>query len=203
MTPQLLARARRHLVRRDPVLASVIRTVGRCTLADGRKDLFAGLVRSIVSQQLSAKASDTILERVERLLPDGHLSADALLEVPAPALRAAGLSTRKVEYVHDLCARCNEGFCLDDLHALDDEAVIERLTSIRGIGQWTAEMQLIFRLGRPDVLPLDDVGVQRAVQRVYGLRRKPTPTRLTRIAEPWRPYRSVACWYLWAALDGE
>ncbi len=198
----VVARARRHLIRCDPVLATVIRDVGPCRWGGGQPDLFAGLVRAIVSQQLSAKAADTIHGRVLQLLPRQHLSAAALLDIPHDTLRSAGLSTRKAEYLRDLCGLVETGTLrLDRLRALPDDRVIEELTSIRGVGRWTAEMMLMFRLHRPDVLPLDDVGLQRAVQRAYGLRRKPTARQLTRLAEPWRPWRTVACWYLWATLD--
>ena len=117
-------------------------------------------------------------------------------------LRAVGLSPQKLRYMRDLCVRVADGSL--SLHALEsrpDEEVIEALTSVKGIGRWTAEMFLIFRLHRPDVLPVDDLGIVKAVQRAYRLRLAPTPERLTRIGEAWRPYRSVACWYLWASLD--
>jgi DNA-3-methyladenine glycosylase II len=210
---EILARARRHLVRRDPVLANVIRGVGSCRWGDGPADhLFAGLVRAIVSQQLSSAAADTILRRICQLLPDERVEPGSLLAVPEATLRQAGLSTRKTEYLRDLSRRIADGEVrLEDLVAMSDAEVIRTLTSIRGVGQWTAEMMLIFRLKRPDVLPLDDVALLRAVQRAYGLRRRPTPRQFTRMAEAWRPWRSmaeawrpwrsVACWYLWASLD--
>jgi DNA-3-methyladenine glycosylase II len=202
MDRAVLARARRHLTRRDPVLADLMRDVGPCRWGDGLPDLFAGLVRAIVSQQLSVKAADTILGRVHRLLPGERLEPGALLQVPTADLRAAGLSARKAEYVQDLARHVLEGTLrLDQLPTLDDESVIRVLTSIRGVGRWTAEMILIFRLHRPDVLPLDDVSLLRAVQRTYRLKRRPTPRQFTRLAEVWRPWRSVACWYLWASLD--
>lgn len=191
-------------MRRDPVLADVIRTVGPCRWGEGVPDLFAGLVRAIVSQQLSVKAADTIMGRVLQLLPERRLDPATLQHVPVTALRAAGLSQRKAEYVRDVAARFDRGeFRADDFPAMADEAVIETLTQIRGIGRWSAEMVLMFRLHRPDVLPLDDVGLLRAVQRVYGLRRRPTPNQLTRLGETWRPWRTVACWYLWGSLDVE
>lgn len=199
-----LARARRHLVRQDPVLARIIAEVGSCRLAHGTPDhLFEGLVRAIVSQQLSAKAADTIYRRVCALAGDGDGPDPRAIAVLAPdALRGAGLSTRKAEYVIDLARRVSSGALhLDALATLGDEDAMAQLTAIRGIGRWTAEMVLIFLLHRLDVLPVADVGLQRAVQRAYRLGRKPSPTRLTRIAEPWRPWRSVACWYLWQWLD--
>jgi DNA-3-methyladenine glycosylase II len=202
MNREVLARGRRHLRRRDPVLAEVIRRVGPCRWGEAQPDLFAGLVHAIVSQQLSVKAAATILGRVQRLLPDERIEPGALLSVPLTALRAAGLSTRKAEYVRDLAARFTDGSLrVHDLDELPDAAVVEQLTSVRGIGPWTAEMILIFRLNRPDVLPLSDAALLRAVQRTYKLRRRPTPRQLTRLSEPWRPWRSLACWYLWASID--
>lgn len=191
-------------MRRDPVLADVIRTVGPCRWGEGTPDLFAGIVRAIASQQLSVKAADTILGRVLQLLPDQRIDPATLQHIPVPALRAAGLSNRKAEYLRDVAARFHSGeFRADDFPRLSDDEVIETLTRIRGIGRWSAEMVLMFRLHRPDVLPLDDVGLLRAVQRVYGMKRRPTPKQLTRLGEAWRPWRTVACWYLWGSLDVE
>jgi DNA-3-methyladenine glycosylase II len=202
MQREMVARARRHLLRRDPVLAGVIRTVGPCRWADGTSDLFTGLVRAIASQQLSSKAADTILGRVHALLADERLAPESLLAIPRTSLRAAGLSERKTEYLHDVAGRFQRGELRQEmLDVLSDEEVIRALTEVRGVGRWTAEMILIFRLRRPDVLPLDDVALMRAVKRAYGLRRTPTPKQFTRIAEAWRPWRSVACWYLWASLE--
>lgn len=199
-----LARARRHLARRDPVLARIVEQVGPCGLRHGTHDhLFDGLLRAIISQQLSARAADTIHRRVCALAgADGRPDPRAVASLPPEALRGAGLSTRKAEYVVDLARRVDSGVLhLDTLAALGDEEAMGQLTAIRGIGRWTAEMVLIFLLHRLDVLPLADVGLQRAVQRAYRLGRKPSPARLIRIAEPWRPWRSVACWYLWRWLD--
>src|SRR6185503_12086731 len=116
-------------------------------------------------------------------------------------LRGVGLSGQKVGYLRDLSARIADGrLDLDELDWLSDELVIERLTAVKGFGRWTAEMFLMFRLHRPDVLPVGDLGIVTAVQRLYGLRKRPDPKRLLKIGEPWRPYRSVACWYLWQSL---
>jgi DNA-3-methyladenine glycosylase II len=204
MTTPDYAPARRYLARRDPVLAAVIRRVGPCGLGqDDHRDLFQVLLGTIVSQQLSAKAAATIHGRVVALAGGGRMTAAALLAVEPTALRAAGLSTRKVEYVRDLATRVAAG-TLSRRHIahLPDEDAIAALTEVRGIGRWSAEMVLMFHLLRPDVLPLDDVSLLNAAKRVYGLRTRPTPARFTRLAEPWRPWRSVGCWYLWAAADG-
>ena len=117
---------------------------------------------------------------------------------------ACGLSPQKLRYIRDLCARVLDGSLpLDHIETLTDDEVIAALTAVKGIGRWTAEMFLIFRLHRPDVLPVGDLGIVNAVRRAYRLRKAPTPARLTKIGEPWRPYRSIACWYLWASLDNE
>jgi DNA-3-methyladenine glycosylase II len=197
-------RARRLLARRDPILRDLMRTHGPCRLAARQHaDPFKALTRAIVGQQLSAKAAATIFSRFEALF-DSFPTPTQVLAVPDDRLRGVGLSSQKLGYLRDLCRRIAEGeLPLDVLDRMDDEAVIENLTQVKGIGRWTAEMFLIFRLQRPDVLPVGDLGIVRAVQRAYKLRKAPTPDRLTRIGEAWRPYRSVACWYLWASLNNE
>ena len=202
MTRAVVARARRHLLRRDPILAGVIRDVGPCRWGEAEPDLFAGLVQAIVSQQLSVKAAASIMRRIRCLLPDDRLDPSALSQTSTAALRKAGLSERKAGYIRDISARFIEGeLQLDELGVLPDAEVIRLLTSLRGIGRWSAEMILIFRLNRPDVLPVDDVGLLRAVERTYNLRQRPSPQQLTDLSELWRPWRSIACWYLWASLD--
>jgi DNA-3-methyladenine glycosylase II len=197
-------RAQRLLARRDPVLRELMRAQGPCGLAARQHaDPFKALIRAIVGQQLSAKAAATIFARFEALF-DAFPDASQVLSVSDERLRAVGLSSQKLGYLRDLCSRIVQGeLPLDVLDRMDDEAVIERLTQVKGIGRWTAEMFLIFRLQRPDVLPLGDLGILKAVQRAYKLRKTPSPDRLTRIGEAWRPYRSVACWYLWASLNNE
>lgn len=196
--------ARRHLIRVDPTLGAFIRRAGPCGLGTGRRrDPFQALLRSIVSQQLSVKAADTIFDRFTALFPGGRPAPAHLLVLDDPPLRAAGLSGQKVRYMRDLATRVLDGrLRLSRLHALPDEAALAALTEVKGIGRWTAEIFLMFTLGRPDVLPADDVGLMNAAQRLYGLRRRPTPERLRRLGEPWRPYRSTACWYLWHSLNG-
>jgi DNA-3-methyladenine glycosylase II len=197
-------RARRLLARRDPILRDLMRAHGPCRLAARQHaDPFKALIRAIVGQQLSAKAAATIFSRFEALF-DAFPTPLQVLAVPDDRLRGVGLSSQKLGYLRDLCRRIVEGeLPLDVLDRMDDEAVIEKLTQVKGIGRWTAEMFLIFRLQRPDVLPVGDLGIVRAVQRAYKLRKAPSPDRLTRIGEVWRPYRSVACWYLWASLNNE
>ena len=205
MTSAEYDRARRLLMRRDRVLAGAIKRIGPCGMASRqRSDHLTALVGAIVSQQLSTKAAATIFQRVVALVPEGEaLSGDGLARLDDRSLRGVGLSRQKVGYLRDLCARIAAGrLVLDELDALPDEAVIERLTSVKGLGRWTAEMFLMFRLHRPDVLPVGDLGIVKAVQKLYGLRKRPEPGRLLKMGEAWRPYRSVACWYLWQTLKG-
>lgn len=204
LTPDDYARARRVLMRRDPVLGAVIKAIGPCLMADRqRRDHLTALAGSIVSQQLSTKAAATIFGRFQALFsPDAPLSAQAVLALDDQSLRGVGLSGQKVRYLRDLCERIVDGrLVLDEIELLDDEAVIARLTEVKGFGRWTAEMFLMFRLHRPDVLPVGDLGIVNAVQRLYGLRSKPDAKKLIRLGEAWRPYRSVASWYLWQSLQ--
>ena len=196
------SKARRILARRDPILRDLMRRHGPCRLADSQHtDPFQALVHAIISQQLSTKAAATIAGRVDALL-DGLPMPARVSAVSDAQLRSAGLSGQKVRYLRDLCARIGDGTLpLDALDRMPDEEVIAALTRVKGIGRWTAEMFLMFRLHRPDVLPVGDLGIVKAVQRAYRLRAVPSPTRLLRLGESWRPYRSVACWYLWASLD--
>ena len=196
------SKARRLLARRDPILRDLMRAHGPCRLAERQHtDPFKALIRAIVGQQLSAKAAATIFGRFEALF-DTFPSAAQVMAMPDDRLRGVGLSSQKTSYLRDLCRRIEEGALpIEALDRMDDEAVIEKLTQVKGVGRWTAEMFLIFRLQRPDVLPVGDLGIVKAVQRAYKLRKVPTPARLTRIGEAWRPYRSVACWYLWASLN--
>jgi DNA-3-methyladenine glycosylase II len=203
VTPNDYARARRILLRRDPVLAALIRQHGPCGLAAAqRSDHFSALVRAIVFQQLSTKAASTIYSRLVALLPGGELTPAALAALSDDQLRSAGISRQKGSYLRDLCAKVGKGVVpLDDLEGMDDEQVVAALTTVKGIGRWSAEMFLMFRLHRPDVLPVGDLGIVNAVMKVYRLRKKPTPERLRRLGEAWKPYRSVASWYLWRSLD--
>src|SRR5262245_22901161 len=196
------ARARRLLARRDPILRDLMRRHGACGLAEAqRSDPFRALCHAIIAQQLSTKAAATIEGRFAALF-SGQPTPAAVAGASDDELRAVGLSPQKLRYIRDLCGRILDGsLALHDLGGLSDDAVIAALTNVKGIGRWTAEMFLIFRLHRPDVLPLDDLGIVKAVQRAYRLRLAPTPARMTKIGDAWRPYRSVACWYLWASLD--
>jgi DNA-3-methyladenine glycosylase II len=202
-TPDYVA-ARRALMRRDPVLAEIIRLKGACGLGAVRDrfDHFAMHVRAIVFQQLSTKAATTIHDRLMGYLPDGKPTAEALAAITDDQLRTAGISRQKAQYLRDLCEKVRSGAVpLADVDSMSDDDVIAVLTQVKGIGRWTAEMFLIFRLQRPDVLPLNDLGIVNAIQRAYRLRKKPTPDRMRKLGEAWRPYRSIASWYLWRSLD--
>ena len=206
LTPDGYARARRLLMRRDPILGAAIKRIGPCLMAERqRKDHLSALVGSIVSQQLSTKAAATIFARFLALFPDHHIpDAAAIAAASDAALRGVGLSGQKVGYMRDLSARIADGrLNLDELEALPDEDVIARLTSVKGFGRWTAEMFLMFRLHRPDVLPAGDLGIVNAIQRLYGLRKRPNAKRILKMGEAWKPYRSVASWYLWQTLRNE
>jgi DNA-3-methyladenine glycosylase II len=203
MTPDDYRKAERLIARRDPVLRAVIGEIGACGMAARQQtDHLTALVRSLVGQQLSTKAAATIFARVCALVPDGAVTARSLAAVEDRALRSAGLSGQKLAYIRDLCARVeDERLKLEELDTLADEDVIDRLTTVKGFGRWTAEMFLMFRLHRPDVLPVGDLGIRNAIQRLYRLRKPPNPKRMLEIGEAWRPYRSVACWYLWRTLS--
>jgi DNA-3-methyladenine glycosylase II len=205
LTPPDYVRARRILLRRDPILAALIRRHGPCGLAAAqRADHFSALVRAITFQQLSTKAASTIYNRMMALMPEGVPTPAGFGCVTDAQLRAAGMSRQKSAYLRDLCEKVASGSVdLDALEAMTDEDVIASLVKVKGIGRWSAEMFLIFRLLRPDVLPVDDLGIVTAVQRAYKLRKRPSPDRLRKIGEAWRPYRSVASWYLWRSLDNE
>jgi DNA-3-methyladenine glycosylase II len=193
-------------MRRDPVLASAIKRIGPCRMAERqRKDHLSALVGAIVSQQLSTKAAATIYGRFVALFPEGEaLNAEAIAAQSDKAMRSVGLSGQKVGYMRDLSARIVDGrLQLESLESLPDEAVIERLTEVKGFGRWTAEMFLMFRLHRPDVLPVGDLGIVNAIQRLYRLRKRPDAKRIQKLGEAWKPYRSVASWYLWQTLRNE
>lgn len=190
-----------HLRRSDPVLRDVIRRVGPCRLPL-RRDRFATLVRAIVGQQVSGHAARAIFARLQQAVVPEKLSATAIQGLTSDQLRAVGLSRQKASYLHDLCAKTSCGEVrLNQLGRLDDDRVIEELTKIKGIGRWTAEMLLIFSIGRLDVLPCDDLGIRNALQNLYELGASPDRPTCQQIAQPWRPYASVASWYCWRSLE--
>jgi DNA-3-methyladenine glycosylase II len=203
------AQARAALAKSDPTMAALIERVGKIDLATRLKrrseerpaDAYGALLRAIVGQQLSTKAARTIYLRVLDLFGGSTPSPEQLLEASETDLRGAGLSGRKVEYVRDLAIHVIDGELeLDRLGELGDEEAIAEIVAVRGLGQWTAEMFLLFHLERPDVLSGGDLGIRKAVQIEYGLKEMPAPLRVLEIGEPWRPHRSLASLYLWESL---
>jgi DNA-3-methyladenine glycosylase II len=199
-------KAVRHLRTADPALGAIISSIGPFAMElKSSRSLFGALAEAIVYQQLSNKAAATIYGRVEALFPrakDGFTPRH-ILKAPDEHLRGCGLSRAKVLAVLDLARRVdgNELPTLDEAQALEDAALIERLITVRGIGRWSAEMFLMFRLGRPDVLPIDDYSLRKAYAKAFGKRKLPTPDALAKHGERWRPYRTVASWYLWRTLE--
>ncbi|HVT40702.1 MAG TPA: DNA-3-methyladenine glycosylase [Gemmatimonadaceae bacterium] len=193
----------RHLRKVDPSLAAIIDRVGPYRLTPRTEGThFDYVVRCIVGQQLSGKAASTIYQRLRDLYGGGPPTPKQLLRTPDAKLRAVGLSGRKVEYVKELAARTEAGsIAILGIHEMSDDEVMETLVSVRGIGRWTAQMVLMFRLGRPDILPELDLGVQKAVQRLHRMRKLPTPQKLQKIGKKWAPYRTIAAWYLWRSLE--
>jgi DNA-3-methyladenine glycosylase II len=193
-------RAQRHLRRRDPILKELITRIGPCTLRHD-PDGFGLLARAIISQQISTKAARAITARLVERLGDAGLCPAAVVRAHGRTLRAAGLSASKAAFIRDLARRCHKGELeLARLPSLSDEEVIERLTIVHGIGRWTAEMHLIFSLGRPDVLPVADFGLRVAMRKHYGLPDPPHRDHLVAQALPWKPYRSIATWFMWRSL---
>jgi 3-methyladenine DNA glycosylase/8-oxoguanine DNA glycosylase len=193
-----------HLNACDARLARLIEQVGPLTLQpSATSSTFEALAESIVYQQLTGKAAATIHGRLCGLLPGGRLKPEGVLELKDAALRGAGLSRSKMLAIRDLASRAVAGTVpsVRELHTMSDEAIIERLVQVRGVGRWTAEMILIFRLGRPDVLPVHDYGVRHGFKLAYRKRSLPTPRELGAHGEKWRPFRTAASWYLWRAVD--
>ena len=195
----------RHLSKTDPVMRRLIREVGPFTLTlRSKRSPFESLARAIAHQQLHERAAESILRRFEALFPTGRFPQPSdLLAMDEQAIRGAGFSQAKVAALRDLAAKTLDGTVPTGaiVRKLDDEAIVERLIAVRGVGRWTVEMLLIFQLGRPDVLPVDDFGVRNGFRIAYGLRKMPTPKKVARHGERWKPYRTAAAWYLWRAAD--
>jgi DNA-3-methyladenine glycosylase II len=199
------AQAIRHLTRVDPVMRRLIRDVGPFALTPrGRRTPFESLARAIAFQQLHEKAAESILKRFIALFPGRRFPHPAeLLTAHTDAIRGAGFSGAKVLALRDLAVKTLDGTVPTgrEIKTLDDEAIVERLVAVRGIGRWTVEMLLIFQLGRPDVLPVDDFGVRNGFRIAYRRRAMPSPNEVLRYGERWKPYRTAAAWYLWRAAD--
>jgi len=196
-------KALNHLRRVDPKFGAVIDAVGACRYQAREEGThFGALVRSIVYQQLSGKAAGTIHSRLRALYGDRDPTPAEILSTPEPVLRGVGLSRQKLSYLFDLASRVERGeLPLENVHELDDDTLTTALVEVKGIGRWTAQMFLMFRLGRTDVLPDLDLGIQKGLQRAYGLRSMPKPKDVLRHGEKWAPYRTIASWYLWRLLD--
>jgi DNA-3-methyladenine glycosylase II len=200
--PVDFSQAELHLSQADSVLSTLISRHGPCAIRPQR-EYFVALTEAILSQQLSVKAAATIFGRFKEKLR-GRIAPEKILRLTAPQFRAAGISRQKTAYLRDLAAKWQNGAIAPRRFVkMSDEEVIAALTQVKGIGRWTAEMFLIFSLLRLDVLPVDDLGFRKAVQAAYKLRKLPEAKRLTEIAACWRPYRSIATWYLWASLDNK
>jgi 3-methyladenine DNA glycosylase/8-oxoguanine DNA glycosylase len=204
-TPASLRKAVAHLCAADPAMAALIARIGPCKLkVNQEQDLFLTLARAIIFQQLHGKAAETIFNRTAALFPRSEVfTANNIKRASEDKLRSAGLSRNKQLALRDLAEKVlNHTLpAMDELHGLDNEEIITTLTSVRGIGRWTVEMLLMFRLGRPDVLPVDDFGVRKGYMLMHGHDEMPTPKALKAYGEVWTPWRTVASWYLWRATD--
>ncbi|MFM2123582.1 MAG: hypothetical protein RL328_33 [Acidobacteriota bacterium] len=196
-----MRKAIHHLKRSDPVLAAIIGRVGPYAMPYG-EPVFHNLARSITYQQLSGKAAATIFGRLTAAASD-PLTPESVLTLRPTKMRALGLSGQKTEYIRDLARKTRDGeVSFERCLTLDDAAVIEHLTRVKGIGVWTVHMFLMFALRRENVLPTGDLGIRMAMKKAYGLDERPKPQEMQRIAEPWHPYCTIASWYLWRSLEG-
>lgn len=196
--------AARHLSKTDPVMAQLVDRFGASDLKPRRLPPFQSIAHAIIHQQLSGAAAGTILKRFNALFDvDAFPTPEAVLRLDVDRLRTAGLSRPKAGYIRDLAEKSIDGVVpsLKECDRLTDAELVERLTSIKGVGRWTVEMLLIFNLGRPDVLPVHDLGVRRGFKNAYRKRGMPTPEQLDRFGVRWSPHRSTAAWYLWQAAD--
>lgn len=197
----LLHDAHRHLLNRDKVLAGVIKEVGPCTL-NRQTNRYRNLLRAIVGQQISSAAARSVFSKFEATVHTRALQPEAVNLLTDEQLRAAGLSSQKIRYIRDLTGHVLDGrLNLRSLHTKTDEEVIALLTDVKGIGLWTAHMFLMFSLGRPDVFPWGDLGIQAAIRNLYGFDSLPSKEECLEIAQPWSPYATIASWYLWRTID--
>ena len=192
-----------HLKGADPALAQLIERCGPCTLSPDAADPFAALCESILYQQLSGKAAATIASRFKALYGDAYPHPAQLLKTKDEVLRGGGISRGKLLALQDLARKAQDGAVdFKAILKMDDDAVIHHLIQVRGIGRWTAEMFLIFNQGRLDVFPVLDLGIQKGVQKLYGYKKLPAESTMRKHAEKWKPYRTIATWYLWRQVDG-
>jgi DNA-3-methyladenine glycosylase II len=194
--------ALQHL-KKDPILAEIIRKAGPFQMKY-HEPAFETLVRSIVFQQLSGKVASVIYGRLQAAVGAAGVTPEAILKLRPERMRKLGLSKQKTGYIRELARHTKaRTVVFEDMPAMDDAAVVEHLTKVRGIGVWTAQMFLMFALRRNDVLPVGDLGIRMAIRKAYGLEELPKPAEIEKLAEPWRPWASVASWYLWRSLDGQ
>jgi DNA-3-methyladenine glycosylase II len=191
----------KHLKKSDPVIAAIIQRVGPCAI-QYREPSFESLVRSIVYQQLSGRVASVIFGRLHAAAGEEQLTPAGIMKLRPEKMRKLGLSGQKTLYIRELAKHTKRGsIVFEDLHAAGDAAVIEHLTRVKGIGVWTAQMFLMFALRREDVLPVADLGIRSAMKKAYGLDDLPKPPEMEKIAAAWKPYSSIACWYLWRSLE--
>lgn len=203
LAPDTIDKALAHLRRSDPVMRDVIDRTGPCTMKKGRRH-FQSLARAIVAQQISSKAAQSIWSRLQNAARPRPLTAEIVASMTRDELRALGVSPQKAGYLHDLAMRVQNGTLqLSRLARYPDEEVIARLVAVRGIGVWTAQMFLMFSLGRLDVFPHGDLGLRTAIRNLYRLPELPDRQRCAPIVRPWRPYSTIACWYLWRTVEEE
>lgn len=195
------SKALKHLSLRDPALALIIKSVGKYSI-ERRPEPFRSLVEAIIYQQLAGRAADTIYGRFLKIYRGRFPSPRRILDTTEAEFRSAGLSRQKIRYIRDLAAHVADGrLKLELIAGLEDNQVVEQLVRVKGIGKWTADMFLIFCLGRPDVLPVGDLGLRRAMMATYHLAELPLPAKMQEIASAWKPYCSVATWYMWKSLE--
>jgi len=193
--------ALKHLKKSDPVIAAIIQRVGPCAI-QYREPSFETLVRSIVYQQLSGRVASVIFARLHAAAGEEQLTPEGIMKLRPEKMRKLGLSGQKTLYIRELAKHTKRGrIVFENLSATDDLAVIEHLTRVKGIGVWTAQMFLMFALRREDVLPVADLGIRSAMKKAYGLPDLPKPAEMEKIAAVWKPYTSIACWYLWRSLE--
>jgi DNA-3-methyladenine glycosylase II len=193
--------ALKHLKKSDPVIAAIIRRVGPCAI-QYREPSFETLVRSIVYQQLSGRVASVIFARLHAAAGEDRLTPAGIMKLRPEKMRKAGLSGQKTRYIRELAKHTKRGSVVfENLPDADDAMVIEHLTQVKGIGVWTAQMFLMFALRREDVLPVADLGIRSAMKKAYGLEELPKPPEMEKIAAAWKPYTSIACWYLWRSLE--
>lgn len=205
ITEDLKRQAAEHLAMHDPLLKPVIATAGLATISPHR-DYYHALVSSIIGQQLSVKAAATIKDRFKGLFGDRFPEPQEILDTSIEDLRSVGLSKGKATYVQDLAQHILDGrIDFDGIDDLSNEAIIKKLTDVKGIGEWTVHMFLMFCMGRTDVLAVGDLGIRTGIMKLYGLKQLPTPTEVTELAQAngWHPFETVACWYIWYSLDNK